>query len=246
MIRLERLSKSYGTVVALDAVELEVRAGELFVLLGPNGAGKTTTLKILATLLRPTSGTAFVDGHDVLREPEVVKRLIGYVPDEPVLYDQLTGSEFLAFIADVRGVRERERIDRFLNLFELGDGAHRLLSSYSLGMRRKIALAAALLHRPKVLLLDEPTGGLDPPAARLIKDLLIELCSQGMTVLMTTHRLEIAEQMGHRVGFLHRGHLVAYGVPEELKATYGESSLEDLFLKVTGIERPILKEDLWG
>lgn len=245
MIRLERLSRSYGAVLALDAVELEVREGELFVLLGPNGAGKTTTLKILATLLRPTSGTAFVDGHDVLREPGVVKRFIGYVPDAPALYDQLTGSEFLAFIADVRGVRERERIDRFLHLFELTDAAHRLLGSYSLGMRRKIALAAALLHRPKVLLLDEPTGGLDPPAARFIKDLLLELCSQGVTVLMTTHLLEVAEQMGHRVGFLHRGHLVACGTPAELKATYGESSLEDLFLKLIGVERLALKGDLW-
>jgi len=245
-IELNRLRKSYGAVTALDGLDLRVEEGELFVLLGLNGAGKTTTLKILATLLRPTEGTASIEGHDVLREPETVKRIIGYVPDTPILYEKLSGREFLSFIADVRGVRERGRIGRFLDLFELTDVADALIETYSLGMRKKIALAAALLHRPRVLLLDEPAGGLDPQSARLMKDLLPELCSQGISVLMTTHVLETAERLCHRVGLLHRGKLIACGTVAQLKADHGESSLEDLFLKLTGVTRAALAEDLWS
>lgn len=245
MIELKNLSKSYGTAIALDGLDLSVADGELFVLLGPNGAGKTTTLKILATLLRPNAGTASVDGHDAVREPDAVKRLIGYVPDTPALYDKLSGREFLSFVADVRGIRERERIERFLSLFELSDAANALIETYSLGMRKKIALAASLLHRPRALLLDEPTGGLDPQSARFMKDLLPELCSQGVAIIMTTHVLEIAERMCHRVGFLNRGKLVARGTVAELEGEHGESSLEDLFLRLTGVARAALTGDMW-
>ncbi|GIX07068.1 MAG: ABC transporter [Candidatus Poribacteria bacterium] len=234
MIQLVELVKYYGRTPALRGVNLKVEAGELFVLLGPNGAGKTTLIKILTTLLRPTAGEAYVAGLSVLRSPQAVKERIGYLPDVPELYGKLTGCELLEFLADLHRVGDRHRILELLERMELQEAAHRFVETYSLGMRKKLALAGALLHRPEVLLLDEPTGSLDPRSARVVKDLLRELCQAGTTVFMTTHILEVAAQLADRVGILDRGRLLACGAVAELLAEHRCASLEDAFLALTG------------
>ena len=233
------LTKRYGDLLAVNDLNLEIRAGELFGFLGPNGAGKSTTIRMLIGLLRPTAGTARVAGHDVLREPLAVKSNIGYLAENAFLYEKLTGREFLRFIAGLYRVpraRQEARIDRLLGVFDLEGKADELIESYSKGMRQKISLAALLVHQPAVLFLDEPTNGLDPKSARLIKDVLRELCRQGTTVFMSTHILEIAEQMCDRVGIIHQGRLVAQGSLAELRGGAGgpSSSLEDIFLELTG------------
>jgi ABC-2 type transport system ATP-binding protein len=233
MIRTVALSKTYGAQVALRPLDLHVPAGELFVLLGSNGAGKTTTMNLLTTLLRPTSGSAFIAGHSVITDPMAAKEQIGYLPDAPALYDRLTGPEFLAFVADLRGLRDRTRVAEMLDLFDLAEAGRKLLGDYSLGMRKKLAFAAAILHRPRALLLDEPTGGLDPRAARVIKDLIPALCEEGVAVLMTTHVLELAEPLADRIGILHDGALVACGTVDEIVEGHGVASLEDAFLAAT-------------
>ena len=233
MIRTVALSKRYGAQDALRSLDLHVPAGELFVLLGSNGAGKTTTMNLLATLLRPTVGKAFIAGHDVVSDPFAAKAELGYLPDAPALYERLTGVEFLKFVSDLRGLQDRGRIEELLGLFDLHDAARKLIGDYSLGMRKKTAFAAAILHRPRALLLDEPTGGLDPRGARVVKDLIPSLCADGAAVLMTTHVLEVAEPLAHRVGVLHAGSLVACGAVEEVAAQSGATSLEDAFLAAT-------------
>lgn len=236
---MERLCKRFGTLMAVDGLDLEVRQGELFGFLGPNGAGKTTTIRMLTGLLRPTAGRVLIGGYDVQREPVRAKALLGYVPDEPVLYEKLTGREFLTFMADlyrVDGSRRRERIPELLELFGLSERGDDLIQSYSRGMRQKLAVAGALVHEPRVLILDEPTVGLDPRSARVLKDVLRALVARGVTVFMSTHVLEIAERMCTRVGIVDRGHLVASGTMQELRAQAREDSatLEDIFLKLTG------------
>lgn len=233
MIHAARLSKRFGSHAALTGLDLHVPAGELFVLLGSNGAGKTTTLNILATLLRPTSGSAHVAGHDIATDPVAAKAELGYLPDAPALYERLTAREFLEFVADLRGIAARHRIDELLDVFDLADSARKLIGGFSLGMRKKVAFAAAILHRPRALLLDEPTGGLDPRSGRTVKDLIPALCAEGAAVLMTTHVLEVAEPLADRVGILHEGRLVACGLVEEVRAKYGAGSLEDAFLAAT-------------
>ncbi|MDE0020176.1 MAG: ABC transporter ATP-binding protein [Candidatus Poribacteria bacterium] len=245
MIEARSLGKTFGEKEAVRNLNLDVGEGEMFVLLGPNGAGKTTTLKLLTTLLKPTYGHASVAGFDVFESPDEVKRRIGYVPDTPALYERLTGREFLHFIADIRGTKERASIDRSLTLFEMDENADKLIETYSHGMKKKIALSAALLHQPQVLFLDEPTGGLDPYSARLMKDLLTRLCSQGVAVFMTTHIMEIAEQLCERVGILYEADLMACGTLEELRAEHGDLSLEDIFMKVTGADASLMEVDLW-
>ncbi len=233
------LTKRYHDLLAVDSLNLEVRAGELFGFLGPNGAGKSTTIRMLIGLLRPTGGTARVAGYDVVRDPLAVKCNIGYLAEHAFLYEKLTGREFLRFIAGLYRVardRQEARIDRLLGLFDLDGKGDELIESYSKGMRQKIGIAALLVHQPKVLFLDEPTNGLDPKSARLIKDVLRELCRQGTTVFMSTHILEIAEHMCDRVGIIHQGRLVAQGSLAELRQGAGGagSSLEDIFLELTG------------
>jgi ABC-2 type transport system ATP-binding protein len=233
------LTKRYGDSLAVDDLNLEIGAGELFGFLGPNGAGKSTTIRMLIGLLRPTAGTARVAGHDVIREPLAVKSNIGYLAENAFLYEKLTGREFLRFIAGLYRVRrdkQEARIDRLLGVFDLKGKADELIESYSKGMRQKISIAALLVHQPRVLFLDEPTNGLDPKSARLIKDVLRELCRQGTTVFMSTHILEIAEQMCDRVGIIDQGRLVAQGSLAELRAGAGGSgsTLEDIFLELTG------------
>lgn len=239
MIKTDGLCKRYGTLTAVDGLNLEVGPGELFGFLGPNGAGKTTTIRMLTGLLRPTAGRVFIGGYDVQREPVRAKALLGYVPDEPVLYEKLTGREFLTFMADlyrVDGSRRNERIPELLELFGLTERGDDLIQSYSRGMRQKIAVAGALVHEPRVLILDEPTVGLDPRSARVLKDVLRALTGRGVTVFMSTHVLEIAERMCTRVGIIDRGRLIACGTMEELRAQAREDSatLEDIFLKLTG------------
>lgn len=238
MIETIGLTKNYGALVAVNNLDLQVKQGELFVFLGPNGAGKTTTIKILTGLLRPTSGKALVSGIDVMQSPIEVKKIMGYLPEDPFLYAKLTGREFLEFVADMYGVSKRhDKIGKFIELFELNSAADELIEGYSLGMKKKIAIGAALIHDPKVLFLDEPTGGLDPKSARMMKDLLQDIRDRGTTVFMTTHILEVAEKMCDRVGIIDNGKLIKVGTIEELRGEAREtsaSSLEDIFLELTG------------
>jgi len=238
-INAEELTKTFGSRKALRKLDLEVYAGEIFGFLGPNGAGKTTTIRMLTGLLKPTGGEAAVAGFDIATQPIEVKRRIGYLADPPFLYEQLTGWEFLEFIAELYGVpfdSVSDRAQRLLELLELDTRVGELVEGYSHGMRQKLALVGTLLHDPHVLFLDEPTAGLDPRSARAVKDLLVELARRGRTVFLSTHILEIAQHMCHRVGIINEGELIAVGSLDELReqARAGEASLEDLFLELTG------------
>jgi ABC-2 type transport system ATP-binding protein len=230
------LSRSYGPLKALDRLSLEVRPGEILGFLGPNGAGKTTTLKLCAGLLRPDSGGIWIDGASLADEPLRARARLGLVPDRPFLYEQLSAREFLSFAAALYGVDEREasaRAGHLLGAFDLGNAADRLIESYSAGMRQKVAVAAALLHDPPLLLLDEPLTGLDPKGARTLKDLLRERVARGAGVLVSTHLLEVAERLCDRVAILHRGRLLAQGTLAELRGARQQATLEDVFLELT-------------
>lgn len=237
-IEAVNLTKTYGALTAVEDLTLRVQPGEIYGFLGPNGAGKTTTIKMLVGLLKPTAGVARIASYDVQREPLRAKARLGYVPDQPVLYDKLRGREFLNFIARLYRVDEATALRRgeeLLRLFDLTDDGDQLIEGYSHGMRQKIALAAALIHRPAVLFLDEPTVGLDPKSARLIKDLLRQLRDSGVAVMMSTHILEIAERMCDRVGIIAHGRLIAEGSVAELRGHQGGGeSLEEIFLSLTG------------
>ncbi len=243
MIETTALTRFYGSFPAVQDLNLRVEPGELFGFLGPNGAGKTTTIRMLVGLLRPTSGTATVAGHDVRQAPLAAKRSVGYLAQTPLLYDRLTGREYLRFAGGLYGLTDEEveeRSERLLDPLELTEKADQIIESYSGGMRRKIGLSAALLHEPQVLILDEPLTGLDPYGARGIKDLLRDLCQRGHTVFMSTHILEIAERMCDRVGILDQGHLIAVGTMEALREraqSTATTTLEDLFLHLTGGDR---------
>jgi ABC-2 type transport system ATP-binding protein len=240
MIETHHLTRRFNQLTAVDDLNLAVRTGELFGFLGPNGAGKTTTLRMLVGLLKPTSGSAVLAGCDILTQQRQARRAVGYLPEEITLYEKLTGNEFLRFVGGLYGLPDRESADRgryLLGLLDLADKAGDLAQSYSHGMRQKLSLAAALLHQPRVLLLDEPFSGLDPRSARLVKDLLRDFCRAGGTVLLSTHTLEIAERMCDRVGILNRGRLIASGNLQDLRAqahTGAGATLEDLFLQLTG------------
>jgi ABC-2 type transport system ATP-binding protein len=239
MIEAFGLTKQYPGGEGVSDLTFFVAPGELFVFLGPNGAGKSTTIKMLTGLLTPTSGMARVASKDVARETLSLKRLIGYMAERPYLYEKLTGREFLHFVADVygvpRGVRDR-RARELLVAFELEGAADSLIETYSQGMRQKIALSGVLIHEPAVLFLDEPTNGLDPRSSRLVKDVLRHICDRGATVFMTTHVLEIAEQMCDRVGILRDGRLIALGSLADLRRAQEMpgATLESIFLRLTG------------
>lgn len=239
MLSTRLLTKRYGSLTAVEDLDLEVGAGELFGFLGPNGAGKTTTIKMLVGLLRPTSGSARVADIDMLAEPERAKARIGYVPDAATLYEKLSAREFLEFSGDLYHVERRlrdRRIDALLKLFDLQERGNDFLSGYSRGMRQKVSLAAALLHDPQVLFLDEPTVGLDPQSARQMKDILQDFCKEGKTVFMSTHILEIAERMCTRLAIINHGRLIAMGSLQDLRHMVGQDgqSLEQIFLELTG------------
>jgi ABC-2 type transport system ATP-binding protein len=239
MIRLEGLTKRYGSFTAVDALDLEVHRGELFGFLGPNGAGKTTTLRMIAGILRPTAGRVTVGGEDVHLRPMEAKAKLGFIPDRPYVYGKVTGAEFLRFVAALygqSGPAVERRLSELLDLFELAPWSDELTESYSHGMRQKLLIASALVHRPEVMIVDEPMVGLDPRSARLLKDLLRRFVDRGGTVLMSTHTLEVAEAMCDRIGIILGGRFAACGTLDELRhqtASVG-SSLEELFLKLTG------------
>ena len=240
MIETIHLNHYYGTFAAVVDLNLSIEAGELFGFLGPNGAGKSTTMRMLAGLLRPTSGTARLAGFDICEDPIAARRAVGFMPDELALYEKLTGSEFLRFIGGLYSLSDRvvaARSRPMLALLSMEDKKDQLIQGYSHGMRQKIGLICALLHEPHVLLLDEPLSGLDPRSARLVKDVLRSFCRDGGTVMLSTHTLEIAERMCNRVGIIDHGRLVAAGQIDELRAReHGSAaaSLEDLFLQLTG------------
>ena len=239
LIQTRNLVKRYGDKIAVNNVSFDVQSGEVFGFLGPNGAGKTTTIKMIVGLLEPSAGTVRVAGHDVQTEPLAAKAASGYVPDTPNLYAKLSARELLRFVGDLysldRGHTAR-RIDELLRLFDLAAAADDTLDSYSHGMQQKTSLAAALMHDPRVLVLDEPTVGLDPKSARLIKDILRQMADRGSAVMLSTHILEIAERMCDRIGIINRGELIAVGTMDELRTldSSGEASLEDIFLSLTG------------
>jgi ABC-2 type transport system ATP-binding protein len=240
VIELRQLSKTYakGAVQAVRNLSIEVKKGELFGFLGPNGAGKTTTIKMMVGLLRPDTGTIVLDGIDNRKEPLRAKAILGYCPDEPVLYDKMTGIRFLSFISDMVAVPAGMRAGKIRELaeaFEMTEALGDLISSYSHGMRQKMSLMAALIHDPQVLVLDEPIVGLDPRAAFTLKEMMRKLCSQGRTVFFSTHIMEVAERLCDRVGIISRGELVAAAPLEDLRRQAGEANatLEKLFLEMT-------------
>jgi ABC-2 type transport system ATP-binding protein len=244
MIELRALSKNYGRFTAVDQLTLEVPKGELFGFLGPNGAGKTTTLRMIAGILQPTAGTVVIGGEDIQQNPEAAKAKLGFVPDRPYVYEKLTGAEFLRFVAALfgqEGAGVERRLDELLELFELTPWKDELTESYSHGMRQKLLISSALVHRPEVLVVDEPMVGLDPKSARTLKDLLRAFVQRGGTVLMSTHTLEVAEAMCDRIAIVHHGRLAASGTMEDLRReTASEGlTLERLFLKLTGGEVPV-------
>jgi len=237
LVVVDRLTKRFGEATAVDGNSFAVAPGEIFGFLGPNGAGKTTTIKILTGLLRPTSGRATVGGFDITTHPVDAKRLFGYVPDEPALYPKLTAVEFLNFIGDIYEMdisHKQTRIRELLALFELDADAGGLLESFSHGMRQKVALCAALLHEPKIYFLDEPTVGLDPKSARLLKDIVRALTQAGGAVMMSTHIMEIAESLCDRVAIIDHGRIAAIGTVAELRELRGRDTLEEVFLHLTG------------
>jgi len=247
-VKLSGVSKRYGDVTAVDYLELEVRKGEVFGLLGPNGSGKTTTLKMILGLVKPDSGSVNVLGINVEDDPAAVKRKIGYVPEAPRIYEFLTALEFLDFTGDVYGMapeEKKKRIEEFVRALDLEGREGDIISSYSEGMKQKVVIISALMHKPELLLLDEPLSGLDPKSARIVKDLLRELASQGVTTMMSTHILEIAQAMCDRIAIMYGGRLLALGTMKELrqKAKMPESGLEDIFLKLTGTSdvKPIVE-----
>jgi ABC-2 type transport system ATP-binding protein len=237
-LELRAVTKTFDKP-AVDHLDLRVRAGEFYALLGPNGAGKTTTLRMVAGLLRPDSGSISVFGIDALADPIAAKRVIAWVPDEPMLYDKLTPLEYLEFVAglwQVASAKAGKRAEELLRWLDLWDNRDQRCESFSRGMKQKLSLAGALIHDPRLLILDEPLTGLDAAVARQVKDLLQLRAREGATVIMTTHILEVAERMAERIGIIQKGRLLAEGTLAELRhhAGLGDSTLEDVFLELTG------------
>ncbi len=237
MLQIEHLTKRFGAKAAVSDLSLEVRAGELVAFLGPNGAGKTTTLKCAAGLFWPSSGRVLVGGHDVHAEPVAAKRLLSYVPDQPYLYEKLSGREFLLFVGRLYGLGRQEcsrAVESLLALFEADEWADDLAENYSHGMRQKVVLCAALLHDPRLLVVDEPMVGLDPASAKLVKRVLRERVRAGCAILMSTHTLSVAEELADRIGILHRGRLLVQGTQADLRrSAAADGNLEEIFLQLT-------------
>jgi ABC-2 type transport system ATP-binding protein len=239
MIQLQDLVKKYGAFTAVDQVSLEVAPGEIHGFLGPNGAGKTTTIRMIAGLLKPTFGRVVIDGHDLAREPERAKAALGFIPDRPFLYEKLTAAEFLRFHAGLYGLDGdgvEGRLRELLGLFELSGWKDELVESFSHGMKQRLVMCAAFLHRPRAVVVDEPMVGLDPRGARLIKDVFRAMSRKGVAILMSTHTLEVAEEMCDRISIILGGKIRARGTVEELRALAGgeDEKLTPVFLKLTG------------
>jgi ABC-2 type transport system ATP-binding protein len=240
MIKLDHVSKKYGAKMAVQDLSLDIAAGELFAFLGPNGAGKTTTIKMLCGLLFPTSGAVSIGGYDLRRDGDRARQLLSYVPDQPFLYEKLTGREFLQFIADMYGLpraQSASRIAEMIDLFELHEFIDDLTERYSHGMRQRTVFAAALVHEPRVLIVDEPTVGLDPHSVRRLKDLLRRQADRGTTVFLSSHSLDVVEELADRIAIIEHGRLVACGTLTALREQAAvDGPLEDVFLTLT---RPV-------
>lgn len=236
MISIRSLTKTFGALAAVDGLDLEVATGEFFAFLGPNAAGKTTTIKMLAGLLRPTSGSILIGGCDIQREPEKAKAQLAYVPDFPFLYDKLTAAEFMRFVGDIYGMERRAITTTTGELFEkfhLTEYRHELTENLSHGTRQRLVIASALLHAPRVFVIDEPMVGLDPVHARIVKQEFRERAAAGMTIFLSTHQISVAEEIADRIGILHHGRLIALGTVAELRAQSDESGvLERVFLSL--------------
>jgi len=238
VITLRGLTKKYGSFTAVDEIDLTVPPGELFGFVGPNGAGKTTTLRMIAGILQPTAGVVEIGGIDIAKRPAAAKARLGFIPDRPFIYEKLTGLEFLHFVAGLYGqsggiIEHRAR--ELLALFDLEEWSHELVESYSHGMRQKLIIASAFIHRPEVLVVDEPMVGLDPKAARILKDLFREFVGRGHTIMMSTHTLEVAEALCDRIGIIQDGKIRALGTMAELRQQHaGHGKLEEIFLTLTG------------
>lgn len=248
-VELKAITKRYDELVAVNNIDLTIPTGEIFALLGPNGSGKSTTLKMLLGLVQPTAGSVTVLGLDVQKEPVAVKQQVGYVPESPSVYEFLTGIEYLDFIADIYGVppaEKQQRINEYLKALQLEGREGDMINSYSDGMKKKLSLISAFLNKPKLLILDEPLNALDPRSARIVKDLLHQLKLQGVTTILSTHVLEIAEAVCDRIGIMYQGNILALGTINELreKASLPSSGLEDIFLKLTGTGdlKPVVEE----
>ena len=238
MIELNDLTKRYGSTLAVDRLSLSVEKGEIFGFIGPNGAGKTTTIRMMAGVLGPTAGTVRISGIDMDSEPEAAKRLIGFIPDRPFLYEKLTGMEFLRFSADLYGIGEDaflDRSNRLLRQFSLEEWGNELVEAYSHGMKQRLIIVAALLHEPRVIIVDEPMVGLDPAGIKMVKDILRGLALGGTAIFMSTHTLAVAEDLCDRIGVISRGTVIATGTMGELKAVAEtrEGDLEAVFLRLT-------------
>ena len=239
MIKISNLVKRYKNTDAVKGIDLEIPEGEFFGFLGPNGAGKTTTIKMMVGLLKPTSGALTIDGHDIMENPVQAKSVLGYIPDRPFIYEKLTGREYLEFVADLYGMDSRlaaDRSEKYLEFFDLAEASDELIEAYSHGMKQKLVISGALLHDPKVLVVDEPMVGLDPKGARQVKELFMDLCRKGSSIFMSTHSLGIAQAMCDRIGIIQKGEVIALGTVEELRkqARADHEHLEDIFLELTG------------
>jgi ABC-2 type transport system ATP-binding protein len=235
MISFEQVTRAFGSQLAVECLDLDIARGEIFALLGHNGAGKTTTLKMLVGLLRPTRGRVIVGPYDVTLNPRESSRLVGYVPDQPFLYDKLSGGEFLTFVADMHGLTARESrlaVERESERFQLGDFLDRLTETYSHGMRQRTVFAAAMIHQPEVLIVDEPMVGLDPQSIKLVKDLLQSYASSGKTIILSTHTLSVAEEISDRIGVMKTGRILFEGPVDQLRLEIPTSkdSLESMYL----------------
>jgi ABC-2 type transport system ATP-binding protein len=238
MIEIKDLTKKYVDFPAVSNLNLSIQKGEIFGFIGPNGAGKTTTIKMIGGILEPTSGSVMIAGISMKDNPEKAKSKIGFIPDRPYLYEKLTGMEFLKFVADLYGVDSdifSEKAEQHLKMFSLLDWSNELIESYSHGMKQRLIMAAALLHDPEVIIVDEPMVGLDPVAIMMVKDLFRNLAKQGVSVFMSTHTLKIAEDICDRIGIIHKGHLIATGTTDDLqrKAQVTDADLEQVFLNLT-------------
>ncbi len=239
MIAVEHLVKRFGNFTAVDGVSITVAPGQIHGFLGPNGAGKTTSIRMIAGLLRPDAGRIIVNGHDLAREPEAAKAALGFIPDRPFIYDKLTAGEFLRFHGGLYGMDGGDtdtRITELLEIFELGRWQHELVESFSHGMKQRLVMSAAFLHRPKAVLVDEPMVGLDPRGARLIKDIFRLMASRGVAILMSTHTLEVAQEMCDLISIILKGRIIAHGTVAEVRAMAGtpDEELTPVFLKLTG------------
>jgi ABC-2 type transport system ATP-binding protein len=239
MITIDNVSKRYGEKTVVDRLSLEIPAGKLFAFIGPNGAGKTTTVKMLAGLIHLAAGKITIGGYDIQKDAYAIKKMLSYIPDQPFLYDKLSGREFLRFIArmyKINPTEYKDGLDKYIGLFQMSEYIDQLIETYSLGMRQRLIISAALLRKPKVIIVDEPLVGLDPTSTRAVKELFRAEVDNGGTIFMSTHLLPVAEEIADTIGLINEGKLIALGTFDELKAKYQfqqSCNLEDIFMKAT-------------